>query len=120
MASLHRDPRGKSPYWYCAFLNTDGKRSFKSTKRKDRDEAEEICKAWERAAKLGREGGLTEGHVRKVLGEIYEKATGETMKFPTVTDFLRDWVKSKQLTKSSSTTRIYGDAMEAFLAHLRN
>ena len=96
MASLHKDPRGKSPYWYAAFLNADGKRSFKSTKRTDRDQAEEICRGWERAARQGHNGNLTEVHVRKILGEIYERTTGETIKFPTVTDFLNGRVESRQ------------------------
>lgn len=118
MASLHKDPRGKSPYFYAAFLNGDGRRSFKSTKQTDRDKALEVCRGWERAAKQGRAGSLTEVQVRKVLGEIYERTTGEAIKFPNVTDFLNGWVKSKATTKSSSTVRIYRDAVNAFLSHL--
>ncbi len=120
MASLHKDPRGKSPFFYGAFLNADGRRSFKSTKQRDRDKALEICRGWERAARKGREGSLTEVHVRKVLGEIYERTTGEAIKFPTVTDFLNGWIASKATTKSSSTVRIYRDAVTAFLSHLGN
>jgi len=118
MASLHKDPRGKSPYFYGAFLNADGRRSYKSTKQRNRDKALEVCRGWERAARKGWEGSLTEVQVRKILGEIYERTTGEAMKFPTVADFLNGWVASKATTKASSTVRIYRDAVNAFLSHL--
>ena len=120
MASLHKDPRGQSPYFYGAFLNADGRRSFKSTKQTNRDKALEICRGWERAARKGREGSLTEVHVRKVLGEIYERTSGEAIKFPTVADFLNGWAASEATTKSSNTVRIYRDAVNAFLSHLGN
>ena len=87
---------------YGAFLNADGRRSFKSTKQTNRDKALEICRGWERAAKEAREVSSTEVHVRKVLGKIYERTTGEAIKFPTVADFLNGWVASKAAIKSIS------------------
>ena len=42
MGSLHQDPRGRSPYWYGAFTHADGTRSFKSTKKVKRKEAEAV------------------------------------------------------------------------------
>lgn len=65
----------------------------------------EICRGRERAARKGREGSLTEVHVRKVLGEIYERTTGETMRIPTVADFLNDRLAAKVLTKAGSIVR---------------
>ena len=56
MASLHKDPRGKSPYFYAAFTLPDGRRTFRSTKLTDRKKALEVCLEWERAADQGRDG----------------------------------------------------------------
>ncbi|MEO7168119.1 MAG: hypothetical protein ABI016_13950, partial [Chthoniobacterales bacterium] len=54
MASLHRDPLGRSPYWYTAFTLADGRRTFRSTKERDRKKAWETALAWDKAATLGR------------------------------------------------------------------
>ena len=70
MGSLHKDPRGRSPYWYCAFMLPDGRRTFRSTKKKDRKEAWDLCRAWEKAAESAGRGSLTEVQARKVLNEI--------------------------------------------------
>ena len=48
---------------------------------------------------------MTEVHVRKVLDEIYERTTGETMRIPTVSDFLNDRLAAKVLIKGGSTVR---------------
>jgi len=59
MASLHKDPRGRFPYWYCAFTHADSTRSFKSTKKTKRKEAEAVCDGWQRAVDLSHDGTLT-------------------------------------------------------------
>ena len=50
MASLHRDPRGRSPFWYVAYTLPDGRRAFKSTGERDRKKADEIRRALEKAS----------------------------------------------------------------------
>jgi hypothetical protein len=47
MASVHRDPKGRSPYWYAAFTLQDGTRCFRSTKLKDRSSALKLAMEWE-------------------------------------------------------------------------
>jgi hypothetical protein len=47
MASVHL--QRKSPFWYCAYKCTNGKRQFRSTREKDRGRAEFVCKAWQEA-----------------------------------------------------------------------
>ncbi len=49
MASIHKDPRGKSPFFYCAFYLPNGKRAFRSTKSTDRNAALAFCIAMENA-----------------------------------------------------------------------
>src|SRR5437773_12496101 len=50
-ASLHKDPRGKSRFWYCVFRLPNGKRTFRSTKLTDRKASEEFCGRLEYASK---------------------------------------------------------------------
>ncbi len=59
MASIHKDPRGKSPYWYGSFTLPDGKRAFRSTKikalEKCRGEALSLAEKWQREADVVRD-----------------------------------------------------------------
>jgi hypothetical protein len=113
MASLHRDPRGKSPFWYVAFTLPNGRRTFRSTKERVRNRAWEIAFKWEKAAKLGRRGELTEVQARKVLNDILENAGIEAMKLQSVEVFFMDWLASKEAAKAKGTARRYRDAPRA-------
>ena len=118
MASLHREPRGKSPFWYCAFTNANGQRCYKSTKETKRKRAEAVAAGWQRAVDLARRGTLTQVQASKVVGEIYEAVNQEPMNTADTASFLRDWIKSKMLTAAPSTARRYKDVIEAFLKSL--
>jgi len=72
------------------------------------------------AAKAGRDGILTEIQARKVVSEIYQRATGDEIKFDTIESYLTNWLTAKKGTTSPGTQRIYGDAINAFLSHLGN
>src|SRR5580765_4914597 len=120
MASLHRDPRGKSPFFYCAFTHVDGTRAFKSTKRTKRKEASEVARGWQRAVDLARRDDLTEAKVHalkmeicergnvvlhkqqrfigEILGEIHERANGDRVTFASTEGYLNEWIASKTLT----------------------
>ena len=50
MASIHKDPRGKSPFSYCAFTFPNGKRVFRSTKMTDKAAALRYCLTMKDAA----------------------------------------------------------------------
>ena len=75
MASLHRDPRGRSPFWYCAYTLANGRRCFKSTKQRERKKAQEVCRGWERAAEAAGRGDLTQIQARKILDEILDSVS---------------------------------------------
>jgi len=83
VASLHKDPRGRSPYWYCAYTLPNGKRAFKSTKETDRQKAQAFCSTLQRASNLGAGGSLTEARARDLISEIVEASLGEPLKFYT-------------------------------------
>src|SRR5438445_310550 len=113
MASVHRDPRGKSPFWYCAYTDASGIRRFKSTKEAKRKPAEAVCNGWQRAADLARRGTLTRVQALKVVSEIYEGINQEPLNSADTATFLRDWIASKRLSTAPGTARRYGDVAEA-------
>jgi integrase len=118
MASIHKDPRGKSPFWYCAYRLPNGKRLFRSTKQRDRKAAEEFCRKLEYASHESKAGRLTEVRARALIGEIYEYASGEPLRFYTTEDWLRDWLKGKQAAKKERTFLAYEHTINGFLDSL--
>ena len=118
MASVHRDPRNKSPFFYAAFTLPDGRRAFRSTKEKSRAKAEEVARGWEKAARLGRAGTLTEGQARRVLDDILENVGQGRMNVQEIEEFLTGWLESKRAAKAAGTVRRYQDVVIPFLEHL--
>ena len=118
MASVHKDPRGKSPFWYCAYRLPNGKRVFRSTKQRDRKTAEEFCRKLEYASHESKAGRLTEVRARALISEIVEHASGEPLQFYTTEDWLRDWLKDKKATKALRTFLKYENTINNFLASL--
>src|ERR1700752_410893 len=60
MPSVHKDYRGKTPFWIGAYIDEFGRRRKQSTKTEDKRKAKTIVEAWQRAADLARAGRLTE------------------------------------------------------------
>ena len=118
MASIHKDPRGKSAYWYCAYRLPNGKRAFKSTKLTDRNQAQEFCQKLEYASRESKAGRLTEVRARALISEIVEHASGEPLRFYTTEDWLRDWLRDKKATKAPGTFLKYENTINNFLASL--
>ncbi|HEX5399868.1 MAG TPA: tyrosine-type recombinase/integrase [Verrucomicrobiae bacterium] len=118
MASIHKDPRGKSPFWYCAFTLPDGRRTFRSTKERDRKKAMDICAEWERASTQGRDGTFTEAQARKILNTILENTGQAPMQTETIHDHFTRWLSGKELAKKARTHERYQIVVEKFLAGL--
>lgn len=115
MASVHKDPRGKSPFWYAAFYGADGTRKFKSTKTRDRKEALQICVEWEQAAKKARRGSLTAAQARKILAEMVLISSGESLTNYTVEGWLNEWLINKAGKSSGNTMLRYRQVIRDFL-----
>src|SRR5262245_58978238 len=115
MASIHRDPRGKSPFWYCAYRLPNGKRTFRSTKLSDRAKALKFCRGLEYASHESRAGRLTELRALELVGQMVEQTTGEALRSYTAEAWLRDWLKGKQDSRSRATAVKYHVAVERFL-----
>jgi integrase len=118
VASVHKDPRGKSPYWYCAYTLVDGRRVFRSTKQRDRKNALDICRALEKASDKARAGELTEIQVRKLLDEILEGVGQRPLSSETVRSFFTNWLSGKKLSTAEGTYKHYKKAVGKFLAVL--
>jgi integrase len=117
VSSLHKDPRGKSPYFYCAYRAADGRRLFKSTKKTKRADALEVCLGWAMAEKEAAEGRLTEARAREIISETVRRATGSPLQFKTTRQWVTDWLKGKtasgELSKRSED--VYEHAVRRFL-----
>jgi integrase len=73
----------------------------------------------ERAEKLAGADLLTEAQAREIVSDIMKRAgNGETLRCPSVRDFLHDWLAGKEATKAQGTTARYAKAVNEFVAHL--
>jgi len=98
MASLHKDPRGKSPFWYCAFISKEGGRHFRSTKTKDKRQAVQICNTWAKAAAFGDK--LSPDKARQVIAQGVADllmVSGQSLPSATIRDWCKRWLESKSL-----------------------
>lgn len=118
MPALVKDSRGRSPFWICCFTDAHGRRLKKSTKQTDRSKAMEFCLALQRAESLASHGTLTETRARELIGEILERTNGETVAFFTAEDWLREWLRGKEVSKSEGTHTKYAHTVNSFIAHL--
>jgi integrase len=150
MATVHRQP-GK-PFWFCAFSIFDAetgsnKRLFRSTKTRDKKRALEICRTWDKAARLGRKGELSksaleeasrraiddvreasdrnrigETFARKIvergLTEIYEKANLESLERQKIREWCQNWLQTKSVKTEKSTHARYQRIIDNFLDFL--
>jgi integrase len=118
MASIHKHSSGRSPYWFASYQTADGKFTLRSTKQTDRSKAFEVALEFERAAKHARSGILTEAQCRKVLSEILEKTTGDSIRHVPTAKFLKEWLDAKEAVRSARTAERYTTTVRLFLDHL--
>ena len=87
MATLHRprNARGKvSPFWAAMYRDASGRLVNRSTRQKVLRDAQKVAMAWESAAKKARAGELTQAASVKILRELMEATTGETLRTPSI------------------------------------
>src|SRR5689334_13977340 len=139
MPSLRKDSRGRSPFWICCYTSATGQRLQKSTKiaikpfkgekRKDgspktvadkRAEALEVCLAIERAEDHAKNDTLTEQQAKKIIGEILERTTGESLHNYRVADWLMHWLDLKEQVRAGKTMDRYRQVIRDFIRSLGN
>ena len=116
MASIFKKPR--SPFWFAAYRDAEGRRRQKTTKAKDRGKAIDMARAWERLAASGRNRTLTEAVARAVVSQLVEQSTGTPLHFHTCRAWLEEWIAGKQGTASDGTLTRYKQVIADFLAFL--
>src|SRR5437899_364866 len=119
MASLHKDPRGKSPFWYCAYTLPAGERKFRSTKTGDKAQAKEICRVWANAAIRGDK--LTPDTAREVIARGVADvlaASGQVLPNATIREWSKRWLECKALENEPRTHERYETTMNRFLEFL--
>ena len=77
MASVVK--RDNSRFWTACYTSRDGRQLKRSTKTTDRNQALEIL---ERAERKAKQGTLTSSYLKKVLNDVSEKVTGDTLTAP--------------------------------------
>jgi hypothetical protein len=101
MASLRR--LLNSPYWIACFTLPDGRRTQRSTKTADRQEAKRIANKFEDASEDGAEGRLTEVQARRVIADIFAISNKNILPGSTIKDFMASWLKRKELEATEKT-----------------
>ena len=99
MASVHKRPRSR--YFHAAFRDHQGRLIMRSTKVTDRAKALTITLEWERLAKNADE--LVEAQALKVISGLMERVGSEAIRTPSTSDFLREWIRGKELHRSEGT-----------------
>lgn len=125
MSSIHRQ-HGR-PHWFCAFTihdpNTnEKKRVFRSTKTSDKKQAQEICRAWERAARLARNGKLSADAAREVIArgvaDVFAAANIEALDSATIRSWCETWLEAKAIEAGESTRDRYKCVIDRFLTFI--
>lgn len=118
MASITKHP--KSRFWSACFTNRDGRQLKRSTKSTDRNQALEIAVELERVERQAKQGTLTTTQLRKVLNDVSEKVTGDSLAVPTSEKYLNDWLETVEARNTSATRERYGNTVKIFLQSLKD
>src|SRR5215469_12961381 len=125
MGSLHRQD-GK-PFWFAAYSIHDPatnrwQRVFRSTKTKDKKQAVEILRAWEKAAQLAYKGKLSIDAAREVIAEgvrdVFLKANAALLPSATIKSWCDTWLAAKKIEVGESTYASYEVVIQRFLDFL--
>src|SRR5665213_3643203 len=113
MASLHRDTRGKSPFWYVSYRTPDGHQRFRSTKERDRKKAEAFAAAINASLGKAKAGALTETAARSILADLYQEINGQALRFLTIEAWFGACLRRVQKLRGRTTHQRY----QAVIAH---
>ena len=116
MASVTKGP--KSQYWVACYTDGDGRQLKRSTKTADRNEALRIALEIEGVEQRARRPGMVTGNFRKIVDEVAQKVTGESISVPTTVAYLQDWLNSARLRIAGPTFARYEGTVEQFLLTL--
>lgn len=116
MASLTKHP--KSRFWTACYTNRYGKQVKRSTKLTNRSQALKVALKFEDTERQAKEGTATAVQLQKVVNELAQDVTGESLVTPTVEEFLNDWLDGKRRNSAAGTIERYGHTIRHFIRHL--
>ena len=118
MGSLLRQIE-RSKNWLARFRASDGKWLQRTTGTPDRKLAEQILQQFENDARTAEyNGGLV---IKKVVDnamDMHQRATGRSLRFPTLRAFFADFLTSKSINKKTATIASYRKTVNLFLEHM--
>lgn len=91
---------------------------LRATKTTDKNQALEIAIEFERIERRAKQGLLTSTQIKKVLNEVSEKVTWDTLIAPSTEVYLNDWLKAVEARATPATVERYTHSVELFLAQL--
>src|SRR5258707_590214 len=109
--SLHKDAKGRSPYWYCCYRMGDGRRTMRSTGETDRSRAKIKCDALERMAEESARSDVDRMWLDRIAEETMRRLGHVNCKTTTVADFLAKWLESVRGTVSPRTFEKYAQVI---------
>jgi integrase len=125
MASVHRQA-GK-PNWFCSFSiwNPDANRwhrVFRSTKTKNKRQALEIARAWQKAARKAHSGLLNAESARAIIAEgvsdVLLATSAESLPSASIKAWCDSWLQAKSVEISESSLVRYRQVIERFTEYL--
>jgi integrase len=116
MATVVKDPRNRSPFWYACFTTADGRRLKKSTKETSQSKAKLIAEALQRAEDMAKTRALTEVRTRELLSDVLQRANGEGLRVFTMRQWFDHFARQKRKSKSEKTALRHEQMHREFLA----
>src|SRR5436190_7435157 len=116
MASVVK--REKSRFWTACFTSRDGRQLKRSTKTTDRNQALEIAIELERVERQANQGTLTTNQLKKVLNDVSEKVTGDSLIAPSTEAYLNEWLDGVETRSTRATLERYKNSVKLFIANL--
>lgn len=113
MATIFKRP--KSPFWFACYSDRNGKTVKRTTKSTDRATATRMALDWEKLERASKAGSATMVTFQKVVSEMAEQVTGESIPSPKVREYLRDWLDGVRLTTAPTTLERYSNTVTLFL-----
>jgi hypothetical protein len=118
VASLHKDPRKKSPFWYCAYRLADGRRAFRSTGKTKKDEAWIVCQALAEMEGKVAEGEASADQLMKVVNATLKRLGQDPIERPSARKWFKRWLDIEKGAVAESTLARYTQITESFLKSL--
>ena len=116
MASIRKHPN--SPFWIACYRDSNGIRTTRSSKTKNRSDAMKMAVEWESAAKKASSGRLSEAQARAVINSIMEHSGQDAITFYKAREWFQEWLTDKKNSREKTTAAKYGQVVERFLKYL--